>query len=185
MLARSTSAAGLLAAAVVGTFALASIAPAHGTDPALDGTYRFDFHGAQQTYNGGPLSTGDTTSTYSFVSSCADDGCVAKGVLLNSTDKEAVSAHNPDVTLRFADGAWQMSLPYDSPCYLGDSDAADSRNQLLTWSLTPQGGNDVLVGTRTVATIGRSCVGDSTGTLSQAMTATRVGTPAPGIAPMP
>jgi hypothetical protein len=174
MLARSIS-----AAAVLGGFALASIAPAHGADPTLDGTYRFDFHGAQQTYNGGPSPTGDTTSTYSFTSSCTGDGCVAKGVLLSSTDREAVSAHNPDVTLRFQDGAWQMSLPYDSFC--GEDEL---RNQLLTWSLTPQGGNDVLVGTRTVATIGHSCAGDATGTLSQSMTATRVGSAAPGVEPI-
>jgi hypothetical protein len=158
---------------------LASAAPAHGADPVLDGTYRFDFHGAQQTYNGGSLPTGDSTSTYSFVSSCAGDGCVASGVLLSSTDREAVSAHNPDVTLRFVDGAWQMALPYDSPC-----DGGDTRNQLLTWSLVPQGGNDVLSGSRTVAT-SHSCVGDATGTLSQVMTATRVGGAAPGVLPVP
>jgi len=175
MLARTTLAAG----AVLVGFALASIAPAHATDPVLDGTYRFDFHGAQQTYNGGPMPTGDTTSTYSFTSSCTGDDCVANGVLLSSTDREAVSAHNPDVTLRFVDGAWQMSLPYDSLCQEGDS-----RNQLLTWSLTPQGGNDVLAGTRTVATVGHACAGDATGTLSQAMTATRVGSAAPGVEPI-
>jgi hypothetical protein len=164
---------------VVGGVAMASIAPAHAADPVLDGTYRFDFAGANQTYNGGALPTADTTSTYSFVSSCAE-GCAAQGVLLSSTDREAVSAHNPDVTLQFLDGAWQMSLPYDSPCEEGGS-----RNQLLTWSLTPQDGNDVLSGTRTVATIGHSCMGDAAGTLSQAMTATRTGKPAPGILPMP
>jgi hypothetical protein len=175
-----TSRAVLSVAAVLGSLAAASAAPAHGADPGLDGTYRFDFHGAQQTYNGGSLPTADTTSTYSFVSSCAGDGCVANGVLLSSTDREAVSAHNPDVTLRFVDGAWQMALPYDSPCEEGDS-----RNQLLTWSLVPQGGNDVLSGNRTVATIGHSCAGDATGTLSQVMTATRVGTAAPGVLPVP
>ena len=146
----------------------------------LDGTYRFDFHGAQQTLNGGSFPTADTTATYSFTSSCADDGCVAHGVLLSSTDREPVSAHNPDVTLKFIDGGWQMSLPYDSPCEEGDP-----RNQLLTWSLTPQRGNDVLTGTRTVATIGHSCAGDASGSLSQVMTATRVGTSAPGVLPMP
>jgi hypothetical protein len=171
----------LLLASAVPVLLLASAVPAYGADPGLDGTYRFDFHGAQQTYNGGPFPTGDTTSTYSFVSSCTGDGCVANGVLLSSTDREAVSAHNPDVTLRFVDGAWQMALPYDSPCQEG----GDPRNQLLTWSLLPQGGNDVLSGTRTVATVGHSCVGDATGTLSQVMTATRVGTAAPGVLPMP
>ena len=179
MLARPAWASGLAAGAVLVGFALASMAPAHATDPVLDGTYRFDFHGAQQTYNGGPSPTGDTTSTYSFTSSCTGDDCVANGVLLSSTDREAVSAHNPDVTLRFKDGAWQMSLPYDSFC--GEDEL---RNQLLTWSLTPQGGNDVLVGTRTVATIGDACAGDATGTLSQAMTATRVGGAAPGVEPI-
>lgn len=173
-----TSSAALAAVVVIGGLAVAPLA--YGADPALDGTYRFDFHGAQQTLSGGSLPTADTTATYSFSSSCADDGCVARGVLLSSTDREPVSAHNPDVTLRFIDGAWQMSLPYDSPCEEGDS-----RNQLLTWSLTPQGGNDVLTGTRTVATIGHSCAGDAGGSLSQVMTATRVGTAAPGVLPMP
>jgi hypothetical protein len=176
-----TSRALLSVATVLGSLAAASMAPAHGVDPMLDGTYRFDFHGAQQTYNGGPLPTGDTTATYSFTSSCTGDDCVANGVLLSSTDREAVSAHNPDVTLQFVGGAWQMSLPYDSPCDQSDR-TGDSRNQLLTWSLTPQGGNDVLAGTRTVATVGHSCAGDATGTLSQAMTATRVGSAAPGVA---
>ncbi|MBV9512498.1 MAG: hypothetical protein JO280_00425 [Mycobacteriaceae bacterium] len=165
---------------LAGTLAVASIAPAHGAGPVLEGTYRFDFHGAQQTVNGGALPTADTTATYSFVSSCGGDGCVANGVLLSSTDREAVSAHNPDVTLRFVDSAWQMSLPYDSPCEEGDT-----RNQLLTWSLTPQAGNDVLSGTRTVTTVGHSCAGDAIGTLSQAMTATRVGTAASGVLPSP
>ena len=183
MLARSTWATGLAAVAVLGSFALASMAPAYGADPLLDGTYRFDFHGAQQTYNGSPLPTGDTTATYTFTSSCTGDDCIANGVLLSSTDREAVSAHNPEVTLHFVDGAWQMSLPYDSPCDQADR-TGDSRNQLLTWSLTPQGGNDVLAGTRTVATVGNACAGDATGTLSQAMTATRVGSAAPGVEPI-
>ena len=173
-----TPTAALSAAVVAGALGLAP--SAYGADPALDGTYRFDFHGAQQTLNGGSVPTADTTATYSFISSCTDNGCIARGVLLNSTDREPVSAHNPDVTLNFVDGAWQMSLPYDSPCEEGDS-----RNQLLTWSLTPQGGNDVLSGTRTVATIGHSCAGDAAGSLSQVMTATRVGSAAPGVAPMP
>lgn len=168
--------------ASIGVFAAAAwvtVAPAHAADPVLNGTYRFDFAGADQTYNGAPLPTADTMSRYSFTSSCSD-GCIARGVLLSSTDREAVSAHNPDVTLQFVDGMWQMSLPYDSPCE-GDAE----RNQLLTWSLTPQGGNDVLTGTRTVSTVGNSCAGDATGTLSQAMTATRIGEPAPGVLPMP
>lgn len=172
------SSAALSAAVIVGGLAVAPAA--HGADPVLNGTYRFDFVGAQQTHNGAPLPTADTTSTYSFTSTCGDDGCIARGVLLRTTDREAVSAHNPDVKLQFADGAWQMSLPYDSPCEVGDS-----RNQLLTWYLTPQGGNDVLTGTRTVSTVGNSCPGDDTGALSQAMLVTRVGDPAPGIAPMP
>jgi hypothetical protein len=177
MLARSLA---LVTAVVAGGLGLASMAPAHGADPVLDGTYRLDFHGAMQTLNGGPLPTDDTYSRYSFVTSCAEDGCVAMGVLLSSTDREPVSAHNPDVTLRFIDGSWQMSLPYDSPCE-GDG----SRNQMLTWLLTPQGSNDVLTGSRTVSTVGASCAGDQTGSLSQVMTATRIGSAAPGIAPMP
>jgi hypothetical protein len=36
-----------------------------------------------------------------------------------------------------------------------------------------------------VATVGGSCPGDAPGPLSQTMTATRVGKPAPGILPMP
>lgn len=169
-----------MSAAVVVGFAVAPIAPAYGADPVLDGTYRFDFDGARQTYNGGSLPTANTTARYSFTSSCAGDGCVANGVLLSSTDLEAVSAHNPNVTLQFADAAWQMSLPYDSPC-----DEGGLRNQLLTWSLAPQDGNQVLSGTRTVATVGHSCMGDATGSLSQAMTATRVDSAAPGVLPMP
>lgn len=174
------SGAAISVVVIVGGFAFASTSPAYGEDPRLDGTYRLDFDGARQTYNGGSLPTADTSSTYSFTSSCTGDGCVANGVLLSSTDREAVSAHNPTVTLQFVDGTWQMSLPYDSPCEQGGS-----RNQLLTWSLTPQRGSDVLSGTRTVATTGHSCGGDATGSLSQAMTATRVGNAAPGVLPMP
>ena len=95
------------------------MAPAFGADPGLDGTYRFDFDGARQTINGAASPTVNTTARYSFTSSCAGDGCVVNGVLLNSTDTEAVSAHNPNLTLQFADGVWQMSLPYDSPCEEG------------------------------------------------------------------
>lgn len=173
-----TSSAALAAAVTVGGLAVAP--SASGADPVLDGTYRFDYDGAHQTYNGGTVPAANTSTTYSFTSSCADEGCIARGVLLNTTDKEAVSDHNPDVTLQFVDGAWQLSLPYDSPCPEGDE-----RNQLLTWSLTPQGGNDVLSGSRTVATIGHACAGDAAGTMSQPMTATRVGSPAPGVLPMP
>ncbi len=168
------------ASLIFGGFALASMAPAFGADPGLDGTYRLDFHGAQRTINGAASPTVDTTATYSFTSSCTGDSCVVHAVLLNTTDTEAVSAHNPDLTLQFVEGVWQLSLPYDSPCEEGGD-----RNQLLTWSLTPQGGSDTLTGTRTVATIGHSCIGDEAGPLSQPVTATRTGKPAPGILPMP
>jgi serine/threonine protein kinase, bacterial len=170
--------AALAAAVVAGGPAAAP--SAYAADPVLDGTYRFDFDGAHQTYNGGSVPAANTSTTYSFSSSCAGESCIARGVLLNTTDKEAVSAHNPDVTLQFVDGVWQLSLPYDSPCPEGDE-----RNQLLTWSLTPQAGNDVLSGSRTVATIGHSCAGDATGSMSQPMTATRIGSTAPGVLPMP
>jgi hypothetical protein len=146
----------------------------------LDGTYRLDFDGANRTISGAPSATPNTSATYSFTSSCGADGCVAYATLLNTNDTEAVSAHNPDLTLNFADGAWHLSLPYDSPCEVGGS-----RNQLLSWSLTPQGGSDVLSGNRTVATVGGSCPGDDAGAMSQPITATRVGTAAPGALPMP
>lgn len=157
---------------------LTSTAYAHAADPVLDGTYRLGFDGANRTINGASSPTVDTSATYSFTSSCAN-GCVARAVLLNTTDTEAVSAHNPDLTLQFVDGTWQLSLPYDSPC----EDGSD-RNQLLTWFLAPRGGTDALSGTRTVATI-RGCVGDQAGPLSQPMTATRVGNAAAGVLPMP
>ncbi len=173
-----TSSAALAVAVVAGGPAVAP--PASGADPVLDGTYRFDFDGAHQTFNGAVVPAASTSTTYTFATSCTGDGCIARGVLLNTTDKEPVSAHNPDVTLQFVDGVWQLSLPYDSPCPEGDE-----RNQLLSWSLTPQGGDDVLAGTRTVAWIGHACVGDPAGTMSQPMTATRVGGPAPGVEPMP
>jgi serine/threonine-protein kinase len=172
------SRAALAATVVVGGLGVAP--SAYGADPALDGTYRFDFDGAHQTYNGGLVPAANTSATYTFSTSCAGEGCIARGVLLNTTDKEAVSAHNPDVTLQFVNGAWQLSLPYDSPCPEGDE-----RNQLLSWSLTPQGGNDVLSGSRTVATVGHACSGDAAGSMSQPMTATRVGSAAPGLLPMP
>ncbi|MDT5009922.1 MAG: hypothetical protein QOH57_1539 [Mycobacterium sp.] len=167
------------ALAVFAGFVIASAAPAQA-DPALEGTYKVVFDGAHRTIDGKPNPIADTSTTYTFTSSCAEDGCTARGVLLNSTDREAVSAHNPDVTLQFLDGAWQLSLPYDSQC-----EEVGERNQLLTWSLTPQAGADVLTGFRVVATPGRACKGDDTGPLAQPMTATRVGDRAPGILPMP
>src|ERR1700686_4070428 len=170
--------AALAAAVIVGGLAVAP--SAYAADPVLDGTYRFDFDGAHQTYNGGAVPGAHKFNKYTFSSSRAGERCIARGVLLNTTDKEAVSAHNPDVTLQFVDGVWQLSLPYDSPCPEGDE-----RNQLLTWSLTPQGGNDVLSGTRPVATIGHSGAGDAAGSMSQPMPATRVGSTAPGVLPMP
>jgi hypothetical protein len=174
MFARSTA---IAATALAGGLTLASMAPAHA-EPLLQGTYRFDFVGAQRTINGAPNPTVDTSARYSVTSSCTDDGCIARAILLSTNDTEAVSAHNPDLTLHFADGAWQLSLPYDSRCgVFGDSE----RNQLLTWSLTPQGGTDTLTGYRIVATVGASCPGDETGPLSQPMTATKVDKPAPGI----
>ena len=174
MLARSAVAA---VALLCGAFAF--IGPAQAADPVLDGTYRLDFDGANRTINGAPSPIGNTSATYSFTSSCAENGCVARAILLSSNDTEAVSAHNPDLTLQFVDGTWQLSLPYDSPCEEGD------RNQLLTWSLTPQSGAGVLSGIRTVATVGQSCAGDDAGPLAQPMTATRVGSAAPGVLPMP
>jgi hypothetical protein len=177
MFARSPA---LAATALLGGVTLASMAPAHA-EPLLDGTYRLDYVGAQRTINGAPNPTTDTSANYSFTSSCAgEEGCVANAILLNTTDREAVSAHNPNLTLKLVDGAWQLSLPYDSRCgVFGDSE----RNQLLTWSLTPQGGTDALSGYRIVATVGNACPGDEPGTLSQPMTATRVGSSAPGILP--
>ena len=175
MLARSAAAA----AAALGSFAFASAAPALADDPVLDGTYRLDFDGANRTINGAPSPTANTSATYSFTSSCAPTGCVARAILLNTTDTEAVSAHNPDLTLQFVDGTWQLSLPYDTSCEDGST-----RNQLLTWSLTPQAGADTLKGSRTVATL-VPCPGDEPGPLSQAMTANRVGSAAPGVLPMP
>jgi len=175
MLARSAAAL----AAVIGSLTFPS-APAFAADPVLDGTYRLEFDGANRTINGVASPIANTSATYSFTSSCAGDGCVAHAILLNSNDTEAVSAHNPDLTLQFVDGAWQMSLQYDSPCEEGGD-----RNQLLSWTLTPQGGADLLSGTRTVATIGNSCAGDEPGPLAQPMTATRVGSAAPGVLPMP
>jgi serine/threonine-protein kinase len=162
--------------------ALASAPSAHAEDPVLDGTYRLDFDGAHRMINGAASPTANTSATYSFTSSCGDSGCVADAVLLSATDTEPVSAHNPNLKLQFTDGSWQLSVPYDSTCAIG---GGGDRNQLLSWSLIPQGGNDVLSGTRTVATVGGSCPGDAPGPLSQAMTATRVGKPAPGILPMP
>lgn len=175
MLVRSAVAAGLFIGAAV-----APTAVAHAADPVLDGTYRLDFDGANRSINGAASPTANTSATYTFTSSCSGDGCVARAMLLSSNDTEAVSAHNPDLTLRFTDGAWQLSLPYDSPCEEGGS-----RNQLLTWSLTPQVGSDVLAGFRVVATVGNACAGDESGPLAQPMTATRVGTAAPGVLPMP
>jgi serine/threonine-protein kinase len=162
--------------------ALASVPSAHADDPVLDGTYRLDFDGAHRMINGAASPTGNTSATYSFTSSCGDSGCVADAVLLSTTDTEPVSAHNPNLKLQFTDGSWQVSVPYDSTCSYG---GGGERNQLLSWSLTPQGGNDVLAGTRTVATVGDSCPGDAPGPLSQTMTATRVGSRAPGVLPMP
>ena len=162
--------------------ALASAPSAHAEDPVLDGTYRLDFDGAHRMINGAASPTANTSATYSFTSSCGDSGCVADAVLLSATDTEPVSAHNPNLKLQFTDGSWQLSVPYDSTCAIG---GGGDRNQLLSWSLIPQGGNDVLSGTRTVATVGGSCPGDAPGPLSQAMTATRIGKPAPGILPMP
>ena len=172
--------AALAAVAFVG--AVAAVPSARADDPVLNGTYRLDFDGAHRMINGAASPTANTSATYSFISSCGDGGCAADAVLLSTTDTEPVSAHNPDLKLHFTDGSWQVSLPYDSTCALG---GGGERNQLLSWSLTPQGGNDVLSGTRTVATVGGSCPGDDLGPLSQAMTATRVGKPAPGILPMP
>src|SRR4051812_47738150 len=166
------------AAVLVGGLAVSPTAPA-GADPALDGTYRLDFDGAQRTIAGGPSPIANTYATYSFTSPCTGDGCTADGVLLSSTDTEAVSAQNPDITLQFVNGAWQLSLPYDSPC-----EGGGERNQLLSWVLTPQSGTDVLAGTRTVATVGNACAGDEPGPLSQPLTATRVGTAAPGVLPI-
>lgn len=172
----------LVRSAVAAFFAGAVVWPAvaYAADPVLDGTYRLDFDGANRTLNGAASPTTNTSATYSFTSSCGGDGCVAHAILLSANDTEAVSAHNPDLTLQFLDGAWQLSLPYDSPCEEGGS-----RNQLLTWSLTPQGGADVLSGFRIVATVGNACAGDAPGPLAQPMTATRVGKPAPGVLPMP
>jgi hypothetical protein len=165
-------------AALASGFACASMAPAHA-DPTFHGTYRLDFDGAQLTIDGKARPVPNTSATYTVNSSCAEDGCSANAVLLNTTDKEAVSAHNPDLTLQFAEGAWKLSLPYDSICEEGGE-----RNQLLTWSLTPQAGPDVLTGYRIVANTGHACVGDEPGPFAQPMTATRVGQPAPGIPPM-
>jgi hypothetical protein len=176
MFARSVA---LAAMALAGGVTLASMAPAQA-EPLLNGTYRLDYVGAQRTINGAPNPTTDTSARYNFTSSCTDEGCIARAVLLSTNDTEAAFAHNPDLTLHFADGAWQFSLPYDSQCGRGDI-----RNQLLTWSLTPQGGTDALSGYRIVATVGNSCPGDEPGPLSQPMTATRIGSPAPGILPMP
>jgi hypothetical protein len=176
MLVRSAATA---LAVMVGGFACASLTPAHA-DPALQGTYKLNFDGAHRTINGAPKPVADTSATYNFTSSCTDDGCNTRAVLLNTTDLEAVSAHNPDLTLQFLDGAWKLSLPYDSPCEEGGE-----RNQLLTWSLTPQAGTDVLTGFRIVATPGHACAGDEPGPFTQPMTATRVGKPAAGVLPMP
>ena len=167
------------ALAVVGAFVVASPPPAHA-DTALQGTYKLDFDGAHLTINDKPSPAPDTSASYSFTSSCSGDGCVTRATLLNTNDLESVSAHNPDLTLQFLDGAWKLSLPYDSPCQEGGE-----RNQLLTWSLSPQPGTDVLTGFRIVATTGHGCVGDEPGPFVQPMTATRVGKPAPGVLPMP
>src|SRR5581483_4438698 len=176
MLARSAVTA---ASVVLVGFVVASVTPAHA-DPALNGTYRLDFDGAHRTINGVPRPTPNTSATYTFTSSCTDNGCVAYATMLNSTDTEAVSAHNPDLTVQFTDGSWTVSLPYDSPC-----EGSGERNQLLNWTLTPQPGADTLTGSRIVANVGNSCPGDEPGPLAQPMTATRVGEPAPGILPMP
>jgi hypothetical protein len=174
MFARS---AAMAASVLIAGITLASMTPAHA-EPLLNGTYRLDFVGAQRKIDGALNPTADTSATYTFASSCTEDGCVAQAVLLNTTDREAVSAHSPDLKLKLVDGVWQLSLPYDSRCgVFGDSE----RNQLLTWSLTPQGGTDTLTGYRIVATVGASCPGDELGALSQPMTATRVGNAAPGI----
>ncbi|MDT5093897.1 MAG: serine/threonine protein kinase, bacterial [Mycobacterium sp.] len=165
--------------ALIGALACVAQAQAHADPPVLHGTYRLDFDGASRTINGVASPAANTSATYTFNSSCAEEGCTASAVLLNATDKEAVSAHNPDLTLEFVDGAWKLSLPYDSQC-----EEVGERNQLLTWSLTPQG-SDVLTGYRIVATPGQACKGDDVGPLSQPMTATRVGTTAPGVLPMP
>ena len=161
-------------------FCAASTASAYAADPVLNGTYRLDFDGQHRTINGAASPTANSSATYTFTSSCAESGCIARAILLSSNDLEPVSAHNPDLTLQFTDGAWQLSLPYDSPCEDGAT-----RNQLLTWSLTPQAGTDVLSGFRIVATTGGSCAGDQVGPLAQPMTATRVGSAAPGVLPMP
>lgn len=178
MLARFAAAAASVALAGL---AVASVAPAPAhADAVFSGTYRMDFDGAHRTIGGVPRPIPNTSATYSVLSSCTDTGCVAYATLLSSTDAEAVSAHNPDLTLQFTDGAWNVSLPYDSPC-----EQTGERNQLLSWTLTPQSGADTLSGTRIVATVGASCPGDETGPLAQPMTATRVGDSAPGILPVP
>jgi serine/threonine protein kinase, bacterial len=168
--------AGAVAVAVL-VGGLAVSLPA-GADPGLNGTYRLEYDGAKRMIAGSPSPIANTSATYSFTTRCAGEGCNVDGVLLNATDTEAVSAHNPDITMQFVDGSWQLSLPYDSPC-----EGGGERNQMLSWVLTPQPGSDALTGTRTVSTVGNSCPGDEPGPLSQPITATRVGTAAPGVLP--
>jgi serine/threonine-protein kinase len=176
------------AAVACGGFAIASGHAAQADDPTvLNGTYRLYFDGSGSTVDGVPVAHTSATYFYAFRSACLADGCVANGTRL-SPDQESSTAPGSEaaaigrtVNLRFTDGRWVMSAPYEKPC--GDGGHG---SWMTEWSLTPQG-KGVLTGTRKDSPGGNLCPGDGGGYLTEPMTATRerdvdpgVNVPAPG-----
>ena len=94
--------------------------------PRFDGTYRFDFDGAQQLAGGAPKPTQSRSRSYAVRSTCTDTGCIATATKLADNDPKRKSDPPVDLVLDYVDGPWQMVHREDSTCSDGDAKVRQS-----------------------------------------------------------
>jgi hypothetical protein len=114
--------------------------------PGFDGTYRFDFDGAEQLAGGAPKPTKPRSRSYALRSTCTDSGCVATATKLADDNPKRKSDPPLDLVFDYIDGHWQMALREDSAC----TDSEIKGPSITAWILQPQP-DGTLTGTSYVA----------------------------------
>lgn len=114
--------------------------------PSFEGTYRFDFDGAQQLAGGELKPTASRTRMYAIRSTCLETGCLATATKLADDNVKRKSDPAVDLVLDYVGGHWQMAYREDSTC----NDSSSHGPAVTVWILQPQPDGS-LTGTSMVA----------------------------------
>ncbi|CAM2897092.1 hypothetical protein H7J50_18935 [Mycobacterium intermedium] len=114
--------------------------------PSFEGTYQFDFDGAQQLAGGELKPTNSRTRLYAVRSTCLETGCIATATKLEDGNPKKKSDPAVDLVLDYVNGHWQMAVREDATC----TDSTSHGPAITVWILQPQP-DGTLNGTSSVA----------------------------------